>query len=357
MNRRDFVRLGTLATGTMVGTGKMIASTPLTPLRVVQLGVAHSHAAAKWATAKKYPELFALEGIWEPDSAERAEAQSRPEYAGVRWLEDGDVFNNPRVQVALVQTELPDLIATGRRALKAGWHVHLDKPPGRTLEELQELQGLAADRGRVLQIGYMWRYHPAFRFCYDAVREGWIGRVFAVHGEMGSDLSPDRRPWLAQHYGGSTLLLGCHLIDLAIGIMGPPSGITTRKRKTFSQRDRYSDHEIAILEYPDGMAVVRSINAEVGAGSRRQFVICGENGTIEVMPIEPAKVRLTLRKAAGQFKAGAQPVDLPAVTGRYDEMMMDFARIVRGERSIVPHFDAVHEREVHRAVLACADAR
>ena len=30
-------------------------------------------------------------------------------------------------------------------------------------------------------MGYIYRYHPAFQFCYQAIEKGWFGELFEVY--------------------------------------------------------------------------------------------------------------------------------------------------------------------------------
>jgi predicted dehydrogenase len=350
MNRRDFLRSGGATLALIAGDRALGATAPRGTIRIAQIGTAHSHGPAKWKTFVRHPQLYTPVGIWEPDAAERAKAMKHPDYAGARWLEERELFGDRTIEAAAVETELPDALRMSRRVIDAGWHLHLDKPAGRNLREFAELQEAAARGRRVLQTGYMYRHHPAFRFCFDAVRSGIIGRVVSFDGDMSSEMSLERRPGLAKEYGGSMLLLGCHLVDIALAVMGEPEKVHVHRRRTRPE-DNYSDSEIAVMDYPHGHALVRIVNCQIGGSARRQMVVCGENGTIEILPLEPAKVRLTLKQPAGKFVAGAQEVDLPAVTGRYDEMMADFARTIRGGQSAVPQFDARHEMLLQRIVM------
>jgi predicted dehydrogenase len=193
-------------------------------------------------------------------------------------------------------------------------------------------------------MGYMYRYHPAFRFCLDAVRKGWIGRLYAMHGEIGKVVGSERRPWLAEAYGGSMMLLGCHLLDLVLAVLGAPDRVEAFRRQTYPDQDAYFDHELAVLEYPGALATVRSMLAEVGGGDRRQLVLCGENGTIEVRPLEPARVRLALLEPTGPFKSGEQVVAILPVQGRYAEQLIDFHSMIGDAPSSVAGFTFEHDR-------------
>ncbi len=360
MQRREFIRTGSLAAAALLAARPLRAATS-GRLRVVQIGTAHSHAPEKWLTLRRMPEVFDVAGIWEPDASRQAKAAAEPEYRGARWLTEAQVFGDRSIRAAVVETELPDLLAMGRRCLEAGWHLHLDKPAGADLAAFAALQQTAATRGRVLQLGYMLRYHPAIRFCFDAHRQGWLGELFAIHGDKGKVVGARRRPWLAENYGGSMMLLGCHLLDLTIALLGRPEREISLRRQTFPERDGFFDHEVAVLEYPRGLATIRSMLAEVGGEERRQFILSGDKGTLEILPLEPAHVRLCLREPAGDFHAGWQEVTLPAPAGRYGDMMADFAGMAAGRPSQVPLFTPAHDlltQEILLKVAASpADAR
>jgi predicted dehydrogenase len=91
---------------------------------------------------------------------------------------------------------------------------------------------------------------------------------------------------------------------------------------------------------------------EVGGEERRQLVVCGTKGTIEILPLEPAQVRLCLKEPAGGYRAGWQKVELPLPAGRYDDMMKDFAGMVAGGASTVSAFTPEHDLLVLEILLA-----
>ena len=354
MRRREFLRAGSLVATTMLAGWPLRAAASAGRLRVVQIGTTHSHAPEKWLTLQQMSDVFDVVGIWEPDAQVRAKAAAEPEYRGAHWLTEAEVFGDRSIQAALVETELPDLLTMGHRCVEAGWHLHLDKPAGADFAGFSALQQSASRHNRVLQLGYMLRYHPAIQFCFEAQRKGWLGEIFAISGDMGKAMSFKRRPWLAENYGGSMMLLGCHLLDLAVALLGRPERQTTHRRQTFPDRDGFFDHEVVVLEYPRCITTLRSMLVEVGGEERRQFVLCGTKGTLEIMPLEPARVRLCLNEPAGDFRVGWQDVNLPMPEGRYGDMMRDFASMIAGRPSQVPLFTAAHDTLTLDLLLAVA---
>jgi predicted dehydrogenase len=228
-------------------------------------------------------------------------------------------------------------------------HVHLDKPAGESLPEFRALLQEAARRRLTVQMGYMLRYNPAFQFCFRAMREGWLGHVFEVHAVMSKLVDAATRKALAEYPGGAMFELGCHLIDAVVSVLGKPQKVTAFARRTHTQSDTLADNQLAVFEYPAATATVRSALIEPQGEQRRQFVVCGEEGVIDIRPLEPPKLLLTLKQARGGYAKGQQTVELPRSTGRYDGEFLDLAAIVRGEKAA--DFTPEHDLAVHESIL------
>jgi len=68
-----------------------------------------------------------------------------------------------RIDAACVAVPTEHHHTVVRDCLEAGVHVLVEKPLSRTLEEADELLGLARARGLVLQVGHLQRFNPAFQ--------------------------------------------------------------------------------------------------------------------------------------------------------------------------------------------------
>lgn len=319
------------------------------PIRVGQIGTKHAHASGQTRTLLKYPDQFELVGVVEPDPEQRERESREDRHAHTRWMSEAELLSTPGLQAVAVETEVRDLLATAQRCVDAGLHVHLDKPAGESYRALENLHDTAARKGLTIQMGYMFRYNPGFRFALRAVREGWLGEVFEIHTEMSKTLGPESRRTIAAYPGGSMFELGCHLIDPLLAMMGPPEAVTPYVRRSGLYPDGLADNMLAVLEYPKATATVRSAVIEVEGSRRRQFVVCGDRGTVVIQPLEPPRVELTLREPRGSFEAGIQQVELPEAAGRYDETWLDFARVIRGEKA--HDFSHEHDLAVQRTIL------
>ena len=296
-------------------------------LKIGQIGTGHAHAEGKMEALRRRTDHFEVVGVVEPDEALRNAAASRDAYQNARWMTEAELFDTPGLQAVAVETAVPDLLPTAARCIDAGFHIHLDKAPGEHLSPVRDLLRTASSKGLVVQMGYMLRYNSAFQFLFRALDEGWLGDVFEVHGVMSKVGDAAMLDFVASFTGGSMFELGCHLIDPLVALLGTPDKVVP-----FIQRSRPggpADNTLAVFEYPRATVTVRSSLIDVGGFARRQFVVCGDRGTIEIRPLEPPVLRMALALPCGAYAAGWQDVELPPMTGRYDDQLVDLARVVQ----------------------------
>ena len=301
-------------------------------LKVGQIGIGHNHGSAKMETFRKLSDIYEVVGVAEADPAWREKRGDLKEYAGLEWTTEEELLGRDDVSVIAVETDVPDLVDTAMRCIEAGKHIHLDKPAGTTLGPFKRLLEEAERRDLVVQMGYMYRNNPAVEICFRAVREGWLGRVFEIHTVMNRIDNEEYRQWLLKFgCGGAMYIFGSHLIDLVISMMGRPDRIHAFQKNTWPDMDDLNDNGLAVFEYPNATATVRAAVVEHEGYKRRQLIVCGDEGSIEIKPLEPPVMRMTLAKDHGEFKAGCHDVPLRAIPGRYDEQITELAQVIRGE--------------------------
>lgn len=355
MRRRDFlltagrnVVAGVVATE-VIDSGYVCAGETPRKIKVGQIGTAHAHAGGKMDALRKLTDQYEVVGVVEPDAALREAAQRQAVYRDLRWMTEEELLNTPGLQAVAVETAVRDLVPTAARCVAAGMHLHLDKPAGTSLSAFKKVLDEAAQKKLTIQMGYMFRNNPAFQFCFRAVREGWLGDVFEVHAVISKKISADQRRRLAEFDGGSMFELGCHVVDATIAVMGKPERVTPFLRRTRPDLDPLADNTLAVLEYPKATCTVRSSLIEFEGGQRRQFVVCGDKGTIDIRPLEPPKLLLALETPREPFRRGYQEVPLPKMPGRYDDQLAELAKIIRGE---MEHpYPPVHDLAVQETVL------
>lgn len=328
-------------------------------IKIGQIGLDHEHASGKMGTLRKLTEHYEVVGIVEPDPAIRRKYEKAPVYRDLKWMTEEELLNTKGLRAVAVETKIRDLVPTAARCIAAGMHLHLDKPGSETIGPFRRLLDEAGRRGLAVQLGYMYRNNPAIQFCVRAVREGWLGEIFEVDAVMNRRDSLAYRTWLGQFPGGAMYNFGCHMIDLVVNLLGKPDRITPYLRQT--QPDvKVCDNGLAVFEYPRATATIRTAVIEVEGYRRRQLVVCGDQGTIDIRPLEtfatnpkdPVKLRLALSSPRGAYKQGYQEMVFPPMAGRYDDQLIELARIIRGE--IANPFPLAHELLVQECLLpAC----
>jgi len=299
---------------------------------------------------KKLPE-YEVVGVCEPDDAVWTAYGRAPELAGVPRLTQDALLGDASVQLIAVESGVQRLLELGRAAVDAGKHIHLDKPAGTDLAAFRALLDAADTQGLFVQMGYMFRYNPGFDLIRRAFAEGWLGQVYSIQASMCTSLSAEKRARMAFHPGGVMLELGCHLIDMIVLLLGEPVRVTPHLRHDGSYDDGLNDNTLAVLEYDHALVTVDVAAMEPEAFGARRFKIAGPEGAIVLSPLEPPKARLALRDAQGEYKRGAQQVDLPDLE-RHVRDFQDLAACIRGEWTFAYSND--HDYAVQRTVLrAC----
>jgi predicted dehydrogenase len=330
MKRRSFL----LACGSTA-----FAASGSATLRIGQIGTEHAHAAGKMVAMRSLTELWEVVGVTGPKG-----------YEGLKSIGVEELLAVPDLKAVAVETTVAASCEMARRCIEAGKHVHLDKPGALKHDEFKAMRLEAEKRGLTVQMGYMLRYNPAFELLFQAVREGWLGEITEIDAAMGKLADPGTRKKIGELEGGGLFELGCHIIDATMTILGKPSSVTAFSTPTGS--DDVKDNQMAVLKYAKATAVIRCNHTDPFGGPRRRFNVTGTEGTFEIVPLESGEVNLSITKARGSYKKGAQSFQLTVPKDRYAAEFVDLAKIVQGEKKLA--WDAAHDIAVHETVLRAA---
>jgi len=322
------------------------------PIRIGQIGVAHGHANK--IQVYRNSADYDVVGIVEPDPELRQQAQADPLYQGLPWMTREELLSIPDLQAVLIETRIRDSLENAEASLQAGKHVHLDKPAGASLSRFQEILHEAERRQLMVQLGYMYRYNPGILLIQEFVRNGWLGEIFELHAVMSKVVTPEMRVETAEFSGGMMFELGCHLIDLAVTLLGKPQQVTSILQHVSAANDALQDNCLAVLEYPKAIATIVSSAQEVEGFRRRQLSVCGTGGTIHLQPLDQPTATISLEHDCGEYRAGTHEVVLPKFS-RYVADAAEMAQVIRGEAS--PRFSYRHDYDVQETVLTASRMR
>lgn len=181
------------------------------------------------------------------------------------------------------------------RALRAGKHVLVEKPMGRTSVECRELIAVQRDTGLKVQIGSMKRHDPGVASAADFIRRG-AGRVLSVSGVyrdtifrsamQQSCLEPlitserSVRPHVdpkadREHYNLTTQ--GAHLFDTLRFLAGDIAAVTAR---VAHHNGNWSWH--GVIELSSGGAGHFELTCKACADWCERYEVHGETGSAQV---------------------------------------------------------------------------
>jgi UDP-2-acetamido-3-amino-2,3-dideoxy-glucuronate N-acetyltransferase len=121
-----------------------------------------------------FDQLSALAAVYDPDpivATAMTEAHRVPARAWPELLADDAV---DAVAIAAPAARHHELV---HEALRAGKHVFVEKPLALSVADAKQLCDAADADGRVLMVGHLLQYHPAFLRLRELVAEGVLGRV------------------------------------------------------------------------------------------------------------------------------------------------------------------------------------
>ncbi len=303
-------------------------------IKIGQIGIGHNHGEAKMLAARKFPELFEVVGYAEPSERWIQYRGHLKGYEGLPRLSVEEIIE--KSDAILIETDVWNLTEVAQKCIDAGKHVHMDKPASGTLEEYRHLLDSAKQKNLVVQLGYMYRYNPAVRQCLELIREGALGEILSINAEMSTFHPAQYRKWLQNFNGGIMYILGSHLIDLIVYILGKPEKVTSFLKHSLLDNIDLPDNNLAVLEYEKALARVFVSSVEVNGYGRRQFMVSGTKGTANICPIEgPVTMTWSDTAIANETYADKKiilPVsDLPK-DSRYDDMIRDFHDYIQGSK-------------------------
>lgn len=140
-------------------------------------------------------------------------------FPGVECSTESDSVINSDVEIIVVATPnkfTPSFIS---QALDAGKHVFSEKPPGRTVQDIEDI--ITAEKRNPdlkLKFGFNHRYHAGIQEAKRIIESGRLGTILWMRGVYGKGGGPDfETSWRSnKDLAGAGILLdqGIHMLDL-----------------------------------------------------------------------------------------------------------------------------------------------
>ena len=162
--------------------------------------------------ARNFDDLAELAWLCDasPDALERFTARYPRASATTDF---GEVLADESLDAVVVATPAVTHYELAKRALEAGKHVLVEKPPAMSAAEADDLVSTAERADRVLMPGHLLLYHPAVSKLRELIDAGELGDVFCVYSNrqnLGKIRTDENALWSLGVHDLSVIL---HLLD------------------------------------------------------------------------------------------------------------------------------------------------
>jgi predicted dehydrogenase len=220
-----------------------------------------------------------------PDCAIRWVAEPRPErqeYVRANlpqvkvtssW---GEAIGDPEVQAVVIASPAATHLELARAALLAGKHVLVEKPLAMSVAGVDELAGLAAERGRVVMVGHTFLYNSAVRRTRELIAAGDLGDLYYLYtqrlnlGQVRSDVNV----WWN---------LAPHDVSILLYLLGGERPTTIALRGVAYLQPGIEDVAFALLTWAGGITAHVHVSwldpgkvRRVTVVGRRKMVVCDD---------------------------------------------------------------------------------
>ena len=208
--------------------------------------------------------------LWVADvaPARRAWAVERGVNAAQAVADFQDALN--QVDAVDIATPADSHTAIAEASLKLGRHCFVEKPLALSAAEGRHLAIAAAEAGRVLQVGHIFRFHPVTLALRSALAEDRVGGVRFATGRFGGFKRPRTDV-------GITHTDAIHYFDLFAHLLGREATAVSSFQRDLLGRG-LDDLSVTVVRYGDISAIVEA--DYFIPGTHRECVIVGERGAL-----------------------------------------------------------------------------
>jgi myo-inositol 2-dehydrogenase/D-chiro-inositol 1-dehydrogenase len=172
-------------------------------------------------------------------------------------------------------------------AIAAGKPVFCEKPLATTQEACRRILAAETAAGRrLVQVGYMRRYDPAYRALREVVQDGSLGLPLLMH-------CTHRNPSVPAHYRGDSMIndTAVHEIDMVRWMFGEEiAAVSVLRPRPSRHSGDLPDPLVLLLETGSGILVDVEVSANIRYGYDIRGEVVGESGTATLA--EPSTVQV-----------------------------------------------------------------
>lgn len=180
------------------------------------------------------------------DFKEEIIEERRKQHPEVRYVTNYDeLIHNPEIKAIVIATPAVTHYELARKALLQGKDVFIEKPMCMSIKEGEELIKLAEEKGAIIMVGHILRYHPAVVKLQELIAQGLIGEIIYVYSHRLNigKIRTDENVWWS---------LAPHDISLLLMLINKKIGNFYYQGKAYVTQG-VDDTALASFEFDDGV--------------------------------------------------------------------------------------------------------
>jgi predicted dehydrogenase len=227
---------------------------------------------------------------------EAAEAKAKENGCVAQSVDE--LLANPEVDLVINLT-IPAVHAeVSLRALKAGKHVHCEKPLAVHLADAKAVLDLAASKNLLVGCAPDTFLGAGLQTCRKLVDDGWLGRIVGGTAFMmgrGPESWHPNPAFFYQIGAGPMFDMGPYYITALVHLLGPVKRVTAFTTRAFEVRTATCEaqfgkqlpvevptHNVGAIEFHSGPVITATISFDVYAHHHKPIELYGTEGSLQV---------------------------------------------------------------------------
>ena len=239
--------------------------------------------------ARNFNDLADL--CWLCDASPEAQAEFAELYPSARATGNfAEMLADDELDAVVIATPVPTHYELAKKALEAGKHVFVEKPPAMRAEEMDELVTLAEERDLVLMPGHLLLYHPGVLKLKELIDAGELGDVLCVYGNrvnLGIVRSNENALWS----------LGVHDLSVILHLLDEDPELATAQGSA-SIHPGIEDVVFCFLRFPSGKIAHMHLSW-LDPHKMRKMTVVGSEKMVVFDDMEPEQKVTVYEKRAG----------------------------------------------------------
>lgn len=268
---------------------------------------------------------------------------------GVNWYDNPDkLIEGNLVDAIDVCIPTPSHAEVILKALKCNKHIFCEKPLARNLEEAKKIQTKAAQTDRTVMVGYVYRFHPAFKFARNVIKEQIIGEPYYAIFRLGGRGSHKAWKHIKKTGGGAGNEMLVHMLDLILWYFGEIISINKLytdiilKERRIEEKNTRADAEDVILlklETKEGTKVL--CESDLITPSYMNYIeVQGTNGSLWTSILDYFPTIVYCKEPKGVYDRGNNLFKFPKID-LFEKELSYFVEILENKKK--PDINSVED--------------